>query len=211
MIVNSNKKIEEELQKFVKFKKNFEFKSQDISEKDGTLYCAGLPVFDEKGKYIPECEKWINIGYAISGSFSKTLSNLYPYEFNFRGFHLHSLEAFFQSLKFENSEIQKLIFTYSGTDAYHIQATSDYSWKESGYVYWQGQPLKRDSAEYDLLVDEAYISMAQNPLYRQALKNVTKPLIHSMGKPSKTETLFTRYEFERQINCLAAFMKHQTF
>jgi len=100
-----------------------------------------------------------------------------------------------------------LIFSYSGTDAYHIQAASDYNWKETGYIYWQGQAVKRDSAEYDLLVDEAYISMAQNPLYRQALKNVTKPLIHSMGKASKEETLLTRYEFEKQINCLSAFLK----
>ena len=88
-----------------------------------------------------------------------------------------------------------------------MKAASDYNWKENGYVYWQGQAIKRDSAEYDLLVDEAYISMAQNPLYRQALKNVTKPLIHSMGKASKEETLLTRYEFEKQINCLSAFLK----
>jgi len=207
MYDNTDKKVAEELQKFVKFKENFKFTSQNISEKDGVLYCEGLPIFDEKGKYIAECDKWINVGYVIMGPFSKTLSNLYPYEFDFRGFHLHSLESFFQGLKFKNPEIQKLIFAYSGTDAYHIQAASDYNWKESGYVYWQGQPIKRDSTEYDLLVDEAYISMAQNPLYRMALKNVNKPLIHSMGKHSKTDTLLTRYEFEKQINCLSAFLK----
>ena len=200
-------KTAEELQKFLKFKENFAFVLRDILDKDGDLYCDGLPIFDEKGKYIAECEKWINVGYVINGSFSKILSNLYPYEFAFRGFQLKSLESFFQGLKFKNPEIQKLIFSYSGTDAYHIQAASDYNWKETGYVYWQGQAIKRDSVEYDLLVDEAYISLAQNPLYRQALKNVTKPLIHSMGKVSKEETLLTRYEFEKQINCLAAFLQ----
>ena len=200
-------KTAEELQKFLKFKENFAFVLRDILDKDGDLYCDGLPIFDEKGKYIAECEKWINVGYVIKGSFSKTLSNLYPYELDFKGFQLKSLESFFQGLKFKNPEIQKLIFSYSGTDAYHIQAASDYNWKETGYVYWQGQAIKRDSVEYDLLVDEAYISLAQNPLYRQALKNVTKPLIHSMGKVSKEETLLTRYEFEKQINCLAAFLQ----
>lgn len=203
----TNKKIAEELQKFVKFKEKFEFESKDIIEQNGVMLCDGCPLFDKQGKYIAECEKWINIGYVIKGSFSKTLSNLYPYEFDFKGFHLKSLESFFQGLKFQNPEIQKLIFGYSGTDAYHIQAASDYNWKETGYVYWQGQAIKRDSTEYDLLVDEAYICLAQNPLYRQALKNVTKPLIHSMGKLSKEETLLTRYEFEKQINCLSAFLK----
>lgn len=207
MLDKVDEKIAKELQEFLKFKENFEFEFKDILDKNGNLYCEELPIFDEKGKYIAECEKWINIGYVINGSFSKTLSNLYPYEFDFRGFHLKSLESFFQGLKFKNPEIQKLIFSYSGTDAYHIQAASDYNWKETGYIYWQGQAVKRDSAEYDLLVDEAYISMAQNPLYRQALKNVTKPLIHSMGKASKEETLLTRYEFEKQINCLSAFLK----
>jgi len=200
-------KIAEELQKFLKFKENFEFEFKEIIEKDSIFYCDGLPIFDEQGKYIAECEKWINIGYVIKGSFSKTLSNLYPYKFDFCGFQLSSLESFFQGSKFKDPEVQKLIFSYSGTDAYHIQVTSDYNWKESGYVYWQGQAIKRESAEYDLLIDEAYISLAQNPLYRQALKNVNKPLIHSMGKTSKKETLLTRYEFEKQVNCLSAFLK----
>lgn len=76
------------------------------------------------------------------------------------------------------------------------------------YIYWQGQAIKRDSKEYDLLVDEVYISALQNPLYRQAVKNTTKPIIHSIGKLLKSETVFTRYEFERQINSLSAFLKH---
>ena len=101
-----------------------------------------------------------------------------------------------------------MVFIYSGTDAYHIQKASSYNWKETGYIYWQGQAIKRDSEEYDLLVDEVYISALQNPLYRQAVKNTTKPIIHSIGKLLKSETVFTRYEFERQINSLPAFLKH---
>ena len=58
-----------------------------------------------------------------------------------------------------------------------------------------------------MLVDELYVSAAQNPLYRQALKNVTNPIIHSVGKTLKSETVFTRYEFERELNSLSAFFK----
>ena len=200
-------KTERELQKYIKFKQEFEFVPTDIVDRDGVQYCAGCPILDEDGKYVPECEKWINVGYQIKGSLSKLLSNLYPYEFDFRGFHLNSIESFFQGIKFRNPEIQQSVFAYSGTDAYHIQAASDYDWKETGYVYWQGQAVKRDSAAYDLLVDEVYIAAAQNPLYRQALKNVRKPLIHSIGKLLKSESTFTRYEFEKQINSLSAFLK----
>lgn len=202
-----NNKIVDELHKYQQFKENFEFKTMDIIEQDGIQYCDGMPILDENGKYIPECDKWINVGYKIKGSLSKLLSNLYPYEFVFRGFHLQSIETFFQGIKFKNPTMQQAVFAYKGIDAFHIQGASDYDWKETGYIYWQGQAIKRDSKEYNILVDEMYISATQNLLYRQALKNITKPIIHSIGKLSKTETVFTRNEFEKEINSLSAFLK----
>ncbi len=36
---------------------------------------------------------------------------------------------------------------------------------------------------------------------------MNKPIIHSIGKISKNETVFTRYEFEYMLNCLVAFLK----
>ena len=206
-----NEKVNEDLCKYLKFKKNFVFNPLDIIDKGGVLYCDGLPITDEEGKYIPECDKWLNVGYNIKGSLSKLLSNLYHYEFDFRNLHLCSIESFFQGIKFKDPSIQQAIFRYSGTDAYHIQAASSYNWKETGYVYWQGEAVKRDSEQYDLLVDEVYISALQNPLYRQALKNVTKSIIHSMGKTSKSETVFTRYEFERELNSLSSFLKQNDY
>lgn len=208
MYTGISEKIEKELYEYVNFKKEFQFIFKDIICKANIEYCDGFPICDEDGKYIPECDKWLNVGYKIKGSLSKLLSNLYPYEFIFRGFHLKSIEAFFQGIKFKDSAIQQMVFNYSGIDAYHIQAVSNYNWKETGYVYWQGQAIKRDGSEYDILVDEVYISAAQNHLYRQALKNLTKPIIHSIGKTLKSETVFTRYEFEREINSLSAFLKH---
>lgn len=197
----------ENLQEYIEFKEKFEFVSPDIIEKDGIQYCNDRPIYAETGKFIAECDCWINVGYKIKGSLSKLLSNLYPYEFKFRGFQLKSIESFFQGLKFKDPAIQRMVFEYSGVDAYHIQAASDYNWKESGHLYWQGLEVNRYEEEYDLLVDEMYMAAAQNPLYRQALKNADKLLIHSVGKLSKSETVLTRYEFEKTINCLSSFFK----
>ena len=44
---------------------------------------AWLPLLDEEGKEIGDCEKWINVGYKYSGPYAKALSNLFPYEFEF--------------------------------------------------------------------------------------------------------------------------------
>lgn len=91
-----NKKIEKELYEYVNFKKEFQFTFKDIINKGNIQYCDDFPICDEEGVYISECEKWINVGYQIKGFLSKILSNLYPYEFVFRGFHLKSIEAFFR-------------------------------------------------------------------------------------------------------------------
>lgn len=203
----SNQKISAELKAYRQFKKDFKFEMKEIIEKDGVQYCDGFPLYAPNGTFIPECEKWLNVAYQIKNSLSKLLSNLYPYEFEFRGFRLQSIESFFQATKFKNPEIQRLVFNYKGTDAYHVQAASAYKWKETGILYWQGTPVNRFGEDYAALVDEAYISAAQNPLYRQALKNVTKPIIHSIGQTSKNESIFAREEFERQINSLSLFIK----
>lgn len=202
-----DQKILSELNAYRKFKQNFEFCLTEIKEKDGMLYCDGMPLYTPTGAFIPECDKWLNVAYQIKHSMSKLLSNLYPYEFEFRGFRLQSIESFFQATKFKDPNIQQLVFSYKGTDAYHIQAASSYRWQDTGNLYWQGTPVNRYGADYELLVDEAYISAAQNPFYRQALKNVKKNIIHSIGQASKDESIFTREEFEKQINSLSAFIK----
>ena len=113
------------------------------------------------------------------------LSNLFPYTFKFRGKKMKSIEDFFQGIKFKDKKVQNYVFTYYGTQAVHIKAATDYNWKESGIVYWQGKEIKRDSKEYELLVDELYISAIQNPIYRGILSNCNKFIIHSIGENNK--------------------------
>lgn len=193
------------------FKANYEFNQKELQEIDGKIYCDGMSLLDENGEEISECEKWINVGYSYHGSYSKVLSNLYPYEFEFRGKKLSSIESFFQGIKFKNIEMQNYVFSYSGKDAVHVKACSEYDWKKTGIIYWQGEEIDRFSTKYDDLVDELYISAIQNPLYRSALKICNKDIIHTIGKDAKEETTYTRYEFEKQLNCLKDFLKDYNY
>jgi len=105
--------------------------------------------------------------------------------------------------------MQNYIFEYSGLNSNRVKACSDYDWKITGKVYWQGKEIDRYSKEYEDLVDEMYISAIQNPLYRNTLKKCEKYIMHSIGDKEKSETLFTRYEFEKELNCLKDFLKNK--
>jgi hypothetical protein len=199
----------EELENFKKFKLTYKFKQKEIKEIDGIQYCEEEPLINEEGREIGDCEKWINVGYKHTGPYAKVLSNLFPYEFEFRGKKLSSIESFFQGIKFQDIEMQNLVFSYSGLDSNYIKACSGYDWKETGLLYWQGKPIDRYSEEYDNLIDEMYISALQNPLYRNTLKTCNRDILHTMGGEEKGQTVFTRYEFEKQLNCLKDFLKEE--
>ena len=198
-----------ELEQFKEFKKTYKFVQKQIIEKDGIKYCDGEQLTNEDGKEIGESENWINVGYNIKGNYSKTLSNLFPYTFNFRGKQLKSIEGFFQGIKFKDINMQNMVLEYSGLPALNIKIASDYDWKEEGNIYWQGQAINRFSEEYDNLIDELYISAIQNPLYRNVLKKCDKYILHNIGELNKEDTVFTRYEFEKQLNCLKDFLKER--
>lgn len=198
-----------ELKEFKKFKKDYKYEMPEITEIDGKQYCQGEPLIDEEGKEIGDCEKWINVGYKYKGPYAKVFSNLFPYEFKFKGKKLQSIEAFFQGIKFEDKKMQDIVFNYSALNSNYIKVCSGYDWKKTGIVYWQGKPINRYSEEYDNLIDELYISAIQNPIYRNLLKTTDRQILHTMGGKEKNETVFTRYEFEKQLNCLKDFLKKE--
>jgi len=116
-----------ELQELIEFRKNYKFKQLEIiKNEDENLYCDGVLLKDKNG-YVGESEKWINVGYSLYGMYSKVLSNLFHYEFKFKGHKLNSIESFFQGIKFPNKNIQRKVFKYSGKDAVVIQKGSDYN------------------------------------------------------------------------------------
>lgn len=200
-------KIKKELKEFLTYKNNYEFIQKELIERDDCIFCENELLKDKDGNKISETENWIDVGYRNRGDFPQMLSNLFPYNFKFRGKKLASIENFFQGIKFKDKKTQNYVFTYYGTQAVHIKAASSYDWKETGEIYWQGKAIKRESKEYELLIDELYISAIQNPLYRNILSNCDKQIIHSIGENDKKETTFTRYEFEFELNCLKDFIQ----
>lgn len=199
--------IDSELKEFKEFKMNYTFVEKDIIDIDGVLYCDNISLIDEDGKNRGLTEKWLNVGFNNSGSLAKVLSNLFPYEFEFRGMKFNSIESFFQGIKFIDKDMQKLVFSYSGKESNYVKECSSYNWKETGIVYLQGEEIDRFSEKYDDIVDEVYISALQNPLYRSALMKCDVDIIHLIGDINKSDTVFTRYEFEKELNCLKDFLK----
>lgn len=201
--------IEKELEEFKKFKTTYNYTLKDVEEINGKEYYDGEPLIDEEGNEVGDCEKWINVGYKRKGPYAKVLSNLFPYEFEFKGKKMSSIEAFFQGIKFKDVKMQNLVFSYHSLNSNYVKVCSGYDWKQTGILYWQGEEIDRYSKKYDDLVDELYISAIQNPLYRNILKTCQKEIIHTMGAKEKNETVFTRYEFEKQLNCLKDFLKKE--
>ena len=203
-------KIKRELKKFQEFKKNFVFEFKNLEEKtDGSIFCDGICVREGKdGEWLGETDTFINVGYKIHGAMPKVLSNLFPYSFYFKGFKLSSIESAFQGFKIKNKKTQRYLFKYHGLDSNNIKKAFDYNWRESKIVYFQGKAIDRNSKAYENFIDELYVSAIQNPLYRNVLKNVgNKYILHAMGEISKDETVFTRYEFEYELNALKEYVQ----
>ena len=203
-------KIKKDLKKFKEFKKNIKFELKEIKEaKDGSLYVDDICIRVSKdGEWIGETETFVNVGYKIHGALPKALSNLFQYEFYFKGFKLKSIESIFQGFKIKNKKTQRYLFNYYGLNSNNIKIAYDYNWRIEKKVYFQGKAIDRNSEEYVNFIDELYISAIQNPLYRNVLKNVgDKYILHAMGEISRDETVFSRSEFEYELNALKAFVQ----
>ncbi len=203
-------KIKKELKKFQAFKKTFKFEMKEVEEKeDGSLFCDGICIREGKdGEWVGETETFVNVGYKFHGALPKVLSNLFHYDFYFKGFKLRSLEGIFQGFKMKDKKAQRYLFNYFGLDSNNIKVSGDYDWKAEGNVYFQGKAIKRDSKEFDNFIDEMYVSLLQNPLYRNCLKKVgDKYILHALGGKTKFDTVFTRYEFEYELNALKAYVQ----
>ena len=203
-------KIKRELKRFKDFKKSYNFEFKEIIEKkDGSLYVDNVCIRDGiDGEWIGETETFINVGYKIHGAMPKVLSNLFQYEFYFKGFTLQSIESAFQGFKIKDKKTQAYLFKYHGLNSNNVKMAYDYNWRINKKVYFQGKAIDRNSKEYEDFIDELYISAIQNPLYRNVLKNVgDKYILHAMGEKSRDETVFSRYEFEYQLNTLKEFVQ----
>jgi hypothetical protein len=63
-------------------------------------------------------------------------------------------------------------------------------------LWWKGIEIDRHGKEYQELLDKAYVALAQNQDFRDALiATGNAVLTHSIGKKNQRETILTEQEF----------------
>ena len=133
-------------------------------------------------------------------------SNFAPHGFVIDGIECSSMDGFLQSLKFSSPEMQVEVCKLVGKAAKSKGASKN--WRQKQTLYWKGKTYKRESAEYQKLLDKAYNQLAKNEGFRKALLatgNAT--LTHSKGKKKMSETVLTTKEFTSRLTKIREQLK----
>ena len=83
-------------------------------------------------------------------------------------------------------------------------------WWQDQTLYWQGVSYKRESQEYQDLLDRAYDELSKNESFQRALLatgNAT--LTHTIGKRKETETILTAREFCSRLTAIRQRLKEE--
>lgn len=125
------------------------------------------------------------------------LSNFTPRRFVLDDIECSSMEGLLQSLKFENSDVQREICSLTGRAAKYRGAKRNKAWKRVQKLWWRGKEMSRDGEEYQLFLDKAYEAMyKQCAKFRKALEATNKAVLrHSIGKRKECDTVLTISEF----------------
>ena len=125
---------------------------------------------------------------------ASALSNFAPHPFIIDGVQCNSMEGFLQSLKFESIEMQNYVCSLVGKAAKFKGKRK--KWWKTQILYWQGREYKRDSGEYQQLLDRAFSALLLNDGFKKALLATGNSTIkHSIGKRDITKTVLTEKEF----------------
>lgn len=137
-----------------------------------------------------------------------TLSNFSPHPFIIDGIICNSMEGFLQSLKFQNPDMQKEVCKLVGKAAKFKGAKKNKHWKSRQTLYWQGKEYKRDSDEYQKLLDRAFDALSKNINFQKALlASGDAVLTHSIGKTKQTDTVLTTSEFTSRLTRIREELK----
>ena len=137
-----------------------------------------------------------------------SLSNFAPHPFVFDGVECNSMEGLLQSFKFSNPDIQKEVCKLVGKQAKFKGKKK--KWFKTQILYWQGKEFKRDSEEYQELLDRAFEALSTNESFKKALLatgNAT--LTHSIGKTQQSTTVLTRSEFCSRLTRIRTKLQRQ--
>jgi predicted NAD-dependent protein-ADP-ribosyltransferase YbiA (DUF1768 family) len=136
-----------------------------------------------------------------SGYPSSALSNFAPHSFIIDGVQCASMEGFLQSLKFSNPDMQVEVCKLVGKSAKFKGKHK--KWYRNQVLYWRNTEYKRDSKEYQDLLDRAYYELAKNDSFRKALLATGNAnLTHTIGKNKIAETVLTEREFVSRLTKL---------
>lgn len=125
---------------------------------------------------------------------SAALSNFTPHPFEIDGVLCNSMEGFLQSLKFSNPDMQVEVCKLVGKQAKFKGKKK--KWWKTQTLWWRGVEIKRDSEDYQILLDRAFYALSQNDGFKKALIATGKAtLTHSIGKNDPSTTVLTRQEF----------------
>jgi hypothetical protein len=77
-------------------------------------------------------------------------------------------------------------------------------WRDSGTLWWRGNPIDRLSDAFQALIDRAYDALfAQSRTFRDALEAAgDAQLTHGLGKDDPCETILTSEEFIARLDRL---------
>jgi hypothetical protein len=125
------------------------------------------------------------------------LSNFSPHAFTFDGVECSSMEGLLQSFKFDKPHVQVEVCKLVGKSAKFKGKNRNKAWKSVQTLWWKGVAYKRDSKEYQDLLDRAFKAMYdQNDSFRRALAATQKAVItHSIGNNKESDTVLTEREF----------------
>jgi hypothetical protein len=131
------------------------------------------------------------------------LSNFYPHQFTVNSIVYSSMEAFLQCLKFDSRK-DDAAWAYctdlSGFAAKQYGRRAP-DWRKHQVLFYGGSEVRRDSPEYQDILDRAYIHLYdQCPEFKQALI-ATKghELEHTIGKRVRQQTVLTEEEFVSRL------------
>lgn len=137
------------------------------------------------------------------------LSNFAKRPFMLDGVQCQSIEGFVQGLKFQDPEMQKQICSMHGYRA--KLAGRGVCWQQEQTLYWKTEPIKRNSEQYQQLLDRAFVSMfMQNRQARQALISTgNENLTHSVGWHDPRDTVLTEKELCSRLMLIREQLKVQ--
>lgn len=137
------------------------------------------------------------------------LSNFKPRRFTVRGVECNSMEGFLQALKRKNPDMQKEVCKLTGYAAKKNGARIN--WQTTQTLWWDGKAIKRESQEYQDLLDEAFVALfVQNEKAKACLLSTgNATLTHVMGRTNLKETVLTRNEYCGRLTRIREELKRE--